>query len=49
MFGMHKPWFMQGVVLLNVNPMLICVPYRFGFQFISIFSSIFLFIFCLFT
>ena len=34
-----------GVLLLNVNPMLICVPCRFGYQFISIFSSIFLFIY----
>ena len=34
-----------GVLLLNVNPMLICVPCRFGYQFISIFSSIFFFVY----
>ena len=40
----------QGVFLLSINPMLICVPCRFGYQFISMFSSLFfvyLFIFCL--
>ena len=35
----------QGVLLLNVNPMLIFVTCRYGYQFISIFSSIFLFIY----
>ena len=35
----------QGVLLLNVNPMLIFVPCRFWYQFISISSSIFLFIY----
>ena len=35
----------QGVLLLNENPMLIFVPCRFRYQFISIYSSIFLFLF----
>ena len=34
-----------GVSLLNVNPMLIFVPCRFGYQFISILSSIFVYLF----
>ena len=43
LFGMHKPM----RLLLNVNPMLIFVPCRFGYQFISIISSIFLIIYYL--
>ena len=39
----------QGVLLLIVNPMLILVPRRFGYQFISIFSHIFLFIYYFFN
>ena len=38
-YGMHK----LSVLLLNLNPMLILVPYLFGYQFISVLSSLFLF------
>ena len=39
----------QGVFLLIINLLLIFVPCRFGFQFISVLSSLFLFIYLFFV
>ena len=45
MFGMHKP----RRFLLIIKLMLLFVPCRFGYQFISNFSSLFLFIYLFFV